>query len=80
MSTSPVDRDLPETVQSAIEDPGPTRAPRRHSAQVTSDRLEEHLATFELYLTQVERVSMNRSIMALEQIPGRIRAAGGDEQ
>lgn len=71
MSASPVDRDLPETTP---------RAPRRHSAQVTSDRLQEHLVTFEAYLTQVERVSMNRSIMALEQIPGRIRAAGGDEQ
>lgn len=73
MSASPVDRDLPETT------PAAARAPRRHSAEVTADRLQEHLVTFADYLTPVERASMNRTIGALYSIPDRVRV-GGDDQ
>lgn len=47
---------------------GPTPAARRHPAQVTVDRLTDHLDEFADYLTNRDRVAFGRVCDALTQI------------
>lgn len=46
---------------------------RRHPAEVTADRLHEHLAAYADVITPAERVSIHAAAYALTQIPDRIR-------
>jgi len=58
------------------ENPNPSR---RHGAQVTADRLHDHAAKFGDYLTPREMKALGAVIVALDQIPARMRQAGVDE-
>jgi hypothetical protein len=58
------------------ENPNPSR---RHGAQVTADRLHDHAAKYVDYLTPREMKALSAIIVALDQIPARMRQAGVDE-
>ena len=52
---------------------------RRHPAQVSADRLHDHAAKYADYLTPREMKALGAIIVALDQIPARMRQAGVDE-
>lgn len=56
------------------------RKARRHPAEVTADRISEHIAAYSDHLTPREVVALDHAHRVLTQMPGRIRAAGGDDQ
>ena len=47
----------------------------RHPAELTSDRIQDHLLRFDEHLTPAEVAALRLSSMALKQVPAREAAA-----
>lgn len=59
----------------ATDWPTTTKTTPRPPTALTADRLTDHLTKFDRHITPAERLAMEATIAALDQIPGREAAA-----